>query len=365
MAITARMYDPSPGYGAPRLGALQEYNQAKNLENRMQEQAAQRETQLGYESVRMAQTASATAKWQLQQQQEAWELQKAGAKQAGELAGKFLQLWTGAMGDVQGMYKQAFSSLEGIAGQIAGGGADTGLGGIADMIMQEYDRYRTEMAPAEQEFIEGARGEAVARRGMTDRLMELGTADYEGEMGAAVTDVRKQSEIARQAEARRLLGMGIDPSSGRFGALTRKSAIDEARNTAIAMNVARRGEKERVGQLALQGLQVLDPTKMGQLAIESRRTGTELLGRTADIAKAEADIQVARTNALSNLAGTTGSLASGYSTAITQPLGEMAGFYMGQAGANLPASAIPSPSTGTVKRSLGTTSGQGGRMFSM
>lgn len=311
------------------------------------------------------QTGLQASKWQLAQQQEAWDLKKQGAKQAGELAGKFLQLWSGAMGDVQGMYKSAFGALERVGSQIAGGGGGSaGLDDISKMIQGEYQSYKEQYAPAEEEFLAGAREEAGLRRGMASRLGELGKADYEGEMGAAVTDVRKQSEISRQAEARRMMGMGIDPSSGRFGALARKSHMDEARNTAVAMNVARRGEKERVSDLALKGMQVLDPSKMAGLAIESRKTGVELLGRTADIAKSQADIEVARTGALSNLAGTTGQLASGYASAITEPYGEMAGYYMGQAGANLPVSAIPSPSTGAVRRSMGTTSGQGGRMFS-
>lgn len=334
----------------------------------------EQEARLGMAQWAATQEGLKAQRWQLQQAQEAWEMKKESAKQAGELAGKFLQLWTGAMGDVQGMYKQAFSALGGITGQLAGGGGvgpDTGLGEISKLIQQEYQNYRTEFGPAEQEFISGAREEAALRRGMATRLQELGKADYEGEMGRAVTDVRMQSEIARQSEARRLMGMGIDPSSGRFGALTRKSALDESRNAAIAMNLARRGEKERVAGIALQGMQVLDPSKMGALAIESRKTSTDLLGRTADIAKAEADIQVARTNALSNIASTTGNLASGYASAVTQPYSEMAGFYMGQAGANLPVDAIPSPTTSyaatygiPTRVSTGTTSGQGGRMFS-
>jgi len=318
---------------------------------------AQQEERMGRAQWAATQTGLQTSRWQLKQQQEAWELKKQGAKQAGELAGKFLSAWSGAMGDVKGMYKASFSALTNLANQISSG-ATAGtedLDEISKMIQNEYQTFRADYGEAEKEFIGGAQEEAALRRGMATRLSELGTPDYEGEMGAAVADVRAQSEVARQSEMRRLLGMGIDPSSGRFGALSRKSYLDESRNTAIAMNLARRGEKERVSDLAIKGMGVLDPTKSGTLAMDIRRTGTSMLGQTADIAKARADIVTSRTKALSDIASTTGSQAGGYASNIMNPLGEMAGYYMGRAGSNLPTNSVPSALA--IKRSTGPSSG--------
>lgn len=83
-------------------------------------------------------------------------------------------------------------------------------------------------------------------------LSEQGT-DIGGAVGRAAADVTGQAEISRQSEARRMLGMGIDPTSGRFGALSRRSALDEARSKASAMTRARRTEMERGRGLRMRG----------------------------------------------------------------------------------------------------------------
>lgn len=77
--------------------------------------------------------------------------------------------------------------------------------------------------------------------------------DVEGAAGRAGADVAGQAEIARQSEARRVMGLGIDPTSGRFGALSRRSALDEARARAAAMTRARGTERERATGLRLAG----------------------------------------------------------------------------------------------------------------
>ena len=105
-------------------------------------------------------------------------------------------------------------------------------------------------------------------------LSEQGT-DIGGAVGRAAADVTGQSEISRQSEARRMLGMGIDPTSGRFGALSRRSALDEARNKASAMTRARRIETERGRGLRMRG--------------EEQMTG--MLGDIGQVAGGIADIQ--------------------------------------------------------------------------
>lgn len=302
----------------------------------------QQEERMGRQQFGAAVTANQQSAFALKQAKEAWELKKKQSEQAGKLAGEFLQAWSGSMADVKGMYKSAFSALSGLSARIGGTSAQVGeMNETAKMIQEEYATFRRDYGAAEGEFMEGAREEAGIRRGAAQSLMDLSKPDYEGEMGSAAADVRGQSEIARQSQARALMGMGIDPSSGRFGAMSRKSFLDEAKNTAIAMNVARRSEKDRVGGLAMGAMQVLDPAKSGQMALGIRGQGTKMLESVAGIQKSAADVEAAKIKGISDIARTTGELTSGYSQAVTKPYSEFAGYYMGQAGANLPTGIMP------------------------
>ena len=98
------------------------------------------------------------------------------------------------------------------------------------------------------------------------------------------------------------------------------------------MNLARRGEKERVTDLALKGMSVLDPSKTGGMALQITRTGADILGSRAGVAKAAADVSTAQTTALGDIARSTGQIASGYGAQVTQPFGEMAGYFLGRSG---------------------------------
>jgi hypothetical protein len=283
----------------------------------------------------LATTAANTASWQLTQAQEAWDLKKKSAEQAGTLAATFMEKWGSAMEGVQGMYSTAMDTLKSLTSgvQASTSGTLSKLGDISDLIGQEYQDFKTTYGGAEEEFLTGAREEALARRQMAGQLGDLAKPDYEGAAGRAATDVRTQSAIARESMTKDALGMGVDPSSGKFGALSRRTYVQEAADTANAMNAARRGEKERVSNLTLQGLSVLDPNKTGGMAINIRGQGTEMLGQQAGVAGKIADVETARTQAITNIADTTGRLASGYSQAVTQPYGEMAGYFLGKSGA--------------------------------
>ena len=122
-----------------------------------------------------------------------------------------------------------------------------------------------------------------------------------------------------------MMGYGIDPTAGKFGALTRKSYLDEARNTAIAMNLARRGEKERVSEAQLKIAQTADPRISGGLALGISEGGAKLATTAADVYKSGAEAISAQTNALTNL-------TSSYGQNVVSPYAEMAGYFMGQGG---------------------------------
>lgn len=308
-----------------------------NRENYEAQQSAQRTQQaLDVSTRKMARTASDTANWQLQQAQEAWDLKKSQAEKNSEMASQFLSLWTGSMGESQKMFKSAIDSLMGLSSGIAGNNQATQqIYQIADTIGKEYQSYREQVGGTEGELLAGSKEEGLARRGAIQTMQGLMKPDYEAAEGRISADVRTQAENQREAEANRMMSMGIDPSSGRFGALTKKSYLDQAGQTAIAMNVARRGEKERVAGVAEKGLQLYDPSKTAGTAINMRKAGTDILGMQAGALGKAADIQTAQTNATANIAQATGQLANAYNQSVTQPYGEMAGYFMGQGAISL------------------------------
>jgi len=99
-----------------------------------------------------------------------------------------------------------------------------------------------------------------------------------------------------------MLGMGVDPTSGKFGALTRRSYLDQARDEAIAANLARRGEKERVSGLTAQGIQLADPRIASSIGLGLQQSRTGLLSSASDIAAANARIQEAKAGILGGFA---------------------------------------------------------------
>lgn len=261
------------------------------------------------------------AQWGLKQQKEAWEFQKQQSVQTANLTQQFLSQWGTGMEDLKGLYDRILS------GQTGGSGP---LADLQTKIMEEYESFKTEYQPIEREFFEQAREELGVRKGLVGQMAELAKPDYEGVAGRAGADVTAQSEMARQAEARRTMSLGLDPTSGRFGALTRRSFLDEARNRVIAMNVARRGEKERVTGVTGAALQLIDPSRTAEvgLGIQERRTG--MLGTAADIGVAQAGVQKAQAE-----------MVGGYARDVVRPYGELGftllGHQLGQG--------VPTPGT--------------------
>ena len=243
------------------------------------------------------------AGWSLQQQKEAWQLQKQQSVQTANLTQQFLSQWGTGMEDLKDLYGRILSGETGGSGPLAD---------LQTKIMEEYESFKTEYQPMEREFFQAAREELGVRKELIGGMRELARPDYEGVAGRAGADVTAQSEMARQAEARRTMSLGLDPTSGRFGALTRRSFLDEARNRVIAMNLARRGEKERVAGVTGQALQLTDPSLTAGIGagIQERRTG--MLGTAADIATAQAGVQKAQAE-----------MVGGYARDVVRPYGEV------------------------------------------
>ena len=312
----------------------------------------------------MGRNALGTAEWELQAKKEAWAMQKKQADTSGQLATQFLSTWGGAMNDLKGMFGAAGENLTNVTKLLSGSGGDMPaemkgyLGTITDLqktMTDNYTSYQTQFAPTEQEFLKGAREEMGARREVTGRLLKEGEARPEDAAMRAGTDVKLQAEIGQRESARELMSMGVDPSGGRFGALSRKSAIQTAGEQAKAMNTARITERNRATQVNLATAAQLRPEQLAATATNIRGEGTKMLGATADIARAGADIvgkqqaiDLARLQGLTQLGTAQAGLASQYAQGVVQPFGELAGYYLGKAGGTINPAGISTSTAPTV-----------------
>ena len=311
--------------------------------------------------------------------------QGGGGAGAGGNADQFLQAWNQTLQASQGVYNRALDAYEGTYDWMKDAGEAAGrLGDLAGQVETEYQQFRTDFAGLEGDFRGAAEGELGARGRMGKQLEGLATADYEGAAGRAMADVTQQSEIGRQAEARRLQGLGIDPTSQRGRAMMEKGRATEAGQKATAANIARRGEKERVTGATATAMSMFDPNAMAQMAMGIRGAGTQLLQTSAGLRGAE-------TQALGQLAGTQAQVATGMAgvgesmaTTIGGQQADVAGLYAGlqygqgqnqPAGgggatapmstadmitarrAGMPSALSPSPSIGTATNTTGNVSG--------
>lgn len=252
--------------------------------------------------------------------------------QAGANADQFLQAWNQTLMASQGVYNRALDAYEGTYDWMKDASESAKrLGDLAGTVETEYQQFRTDFAGLEGDFRTAATEELGSRRRMGAQLEQLATADYEGAAGRAMADVAQQSEIGRQAEARRLASMGIDPSSGRGRAVMERQRSQEMTNRAIAGTMARRGEKERVTGATAQAMSMFDPNAMANMAMGIRGAGTQLLSTAAGLRGAE-------TEAMSGLARTQGQVASGMANvgqSMASTIGgqqaDIAGLYAGLA----------------------------------
>ena len=288
-------------------------------------EARESESSLLSSQVNLAGTAASQASWDLQLSQEQWDFQKRQAEAAGAFATKFMGEWSSAMKGLKDIYGNTFDAIFGGGEGGAIGGQVGKLNELGDLMTQEYKDYRETWGGTEQEFMEQAKVEGRARGEAISQLQQYSRPDYEGVQGRAAADVAGQSEIARQSAARDMMGYGIDPTAGKFGALTRRSYLDQARDTAINMNVARRGEKERAAGVSLDIARTADPRISGNLALGISQGGNALARTAADVYGAGAQAISSQTNALANL-------TSSYGSQVVSPSAEMAGSMMGMGG---------------------------------
>lgn len=249
---------------------------------------------------------------------------------AGANADQFLTAWNNTLMASQGVYNRALQAYEGTYDWMRDASESARrLGDLAGTVESEFQQFRTDFAGLEGEFRTAATEELGARQRMGAQMEQLATADYEGAAGRAMADVATQAEIGRQAEARRLQSLGIDPSSPRGRAVMERQRSQEMTSRAIAGNIARRGEKERVTGATATAMQLFDPSQMAQMAMGIRGAGTQLIQTAAGLRGAE-------TEAMGGLARTQAAVASGMAdvgrsmaTTIGGQQADVAGLYAG------------------------------------
>lgn len=219
------------------------------------------------------------------------QARKATAKpsQTDDLTKEFLSKWGG-------INEKALSSLDKIvSGEMpADFPGSEQLQGLISQIGEQSKSFEQQYGGLEKASVEASMEDIANRRKLTGQYMDLARPDYAGAVGRAAADARSAGARAAGAQARQAMAYGIDPTSLKFGALTRKSVMDTARNEAMAMNVARRGEKERLTGITERGMQLIDPSKSYSMA-------SDIAGKKAGLIGQQANLQLASTGAAMDL----------------------------------------------------------------
>jgi hypothetical protein len=252
------------------------------------------------------------------------------------------------------MYNSAISEITKASGMVGDAYKEisSNLGDMSADIGKEWEEMKSTYGDIKGDLI-GATKESLQQRGdLRRQFMDLAKADEEGVAGRAMTDVAAQSEAGRRAEAMRLQGLGVDPTSGRARSQMRMGRNEEALNKVLAANKARVAEKDRVAGLTAQGLQLIDPT-------QDINAATAIQNMQNNLLTTRSNLEVNRANTMGNLASTQGSLAgqygnlaTGYAQNVVAPKGEMGAAQLGVSQGARGTGTSSTTSTGSSKMDL-------------
>ena len=276
-----------------------------------------------------------------------------GAGGAGnELADKFLNSWNQYMTDAKGIYNQALQGFnEGYDFlRDASKSVDT-LNKIGVDVETDLKTFREQFGPLQSDLAAGARQNLKDQQEMGAQLKGLTKADYEGVAGRAMADVTQQAEIGRQADARRMTALGQDPTTMRSRANSANMVTGEATGKAVAANLARRGEKDRVTAITGQAYQLFDPNNLATTALSIRSAGDQLQTLRGNLASQAVTAKSNLANTWGSMATAQGNIGGDIATKIGSQFGDMAGLFSGLNYANnqsfpaYPAATTPSMPT--------------------
>lgn len=257
---------------------------------------------------------------------------EASAKSAAPLAAKYMQMWQGSLESTKGMFNKAMQNV------------DRGWDAIKTMqdnkvdftklsgdLETEWNNIKDKFGGLTDQAITMAGEEMTQRAELGKSLTSLAQPDYEGAAGRAMADVSSQGAKARQAEQRRLSGLGIDPTSGRGRSEMNTISQKETLAKAQVANEARRGEKERVTDVTGRAMELIDPSKTAAIATNVQNAKNQVLQGRIAVGEADARQQQGISSAIQGMTGAATNLASGYASSVTAPMGEAAGVYSGMA----------------------------------
>lgn len=283
---------------------------------------------------------------------------------ANDLADKFLASWNQYMTDAKGIYNEALKGFDQGYDYLRDATKSIdALGDIGADVENDLNTFRQQFGPLQGELAEGARGNLRNQQQMGAQLKDLATADYEGAAGRAMADVSQQTEIGRQADARRMAALGQDPTALRSRAISANTTTGEATGKALAANMARRGEKDRVTGITGQAYQLFDPNNLAKTALSIRSAGDSLQQLRGNLASQSVATRANLANTWGQMATAQGNIGGDVATKIGSQYGDMAGLFAGLNYANnqsLPAAPAPTrPSMPSYSGSMAVSSGGG------
>ena len=96
--------------------------------------------------------------------------------------------------------------------------------------LENFSRYKNQFVPIEDQFLQEAKDAGSL-------------SDQQRAAGRALSDVRAQGDLERQATNRNMMSMGINPASGKFAATSRSNELLSASRAAGAATAAREGSR--------------------------------------------------------------------------------------------------------------------------
>lgn len=270
-------------------------------------------------------------------------------QEAAKNAADYLGKWNASLQKSEGMYSSAISEV-GKAGELIDRAyGDLGeLDALGEEIKGEWQQFKQNYGGIQEKLLGGADQTIADRSQLQRQFMELSRGDVEGEASRALTDVAGQAEQGRQAEARRLQDLGIDPTSGKYRQMMSESRTNQAVGGVMAANKARTAEKERVAGITATGLNLIDPTRDINAAAQIQQLSSNLLSQRTNMATTKAGLATGLATSRGNLATTTANIAGGQAQNIGGQYGSMGAAQQGIAYANTPGDTTPGTPSGTL-----------------
>jgi len=153
---------------------------------------------------------------------------------------------------------------------------------LAQDAANEWGQYKEKFGGLQSDSIAAAREDIKSRAELISQFKGLtSNTNIESSADRAGADVASLADQARRTEARRLVGLGVDPTSGVTRSAMTGIGNQEALTTALAKNTARTGEKQRLTGATLAGISAINPNTTAGIAQNIASGSNQLLNTKA------------------------------------------------------------------------------------